>query len=109
METVRYFIVCIKPHSTSYLLHYTICTTQFLEREDAKVQQESQRLSESFLAQKSELEGSMRISEERVKIADGKVTALQRELNTIRSDGKNFRRPLTAVFPTQFAWLTVVV
>lgn len=39
------------------------------------------------MGQKRQLEGSVKLSEERAKIADGKVNALQRELKSLRSAG----------------------
>lgn len=64
---------------------------QALEREEAELYQskddilkQSQRLTASFLEQKGELEGSTRRAEERATIADGKLSALQEELDAAR-------------------------
>lgn len=61
---------------------------QELEKEEAElfqskddILQQSQRLTASFLEQKGELEGSRRRAEERVSALEGKLTALQEELD----------------------------
>lgn len=46
--------------------------------------QQSQRLTASFLEQKAELEGSTSRAEERVRTAEGKLAALQEELDAAR-------------------------
>lgn len=64
---------------------------QALEREETDLYEakeetlrQSRRLSASFLEQKGELEGSMRRAEESARIAGGKVSALQRDVNAAR-------------------------
>lgn len=64
---------------------------QALEKEEAELYQskddilkQSQRLTASFLEQKGELEGSTRRAEERARIVDRKLSALQEELGTAR-------------------------
>lgn len=55
-----------------------------LYRSKDDILQQSQRLTASFLEQKSELEGSARRAEEGVRTAEGKLAALQEELETAR-------------------------
>lgn len=64
---------------------------QALEQEEAEVYQtkeeilrQSQRLSATFLEQKSELEGSVRVARETASTADSKAMTLQRELDVAR-------------------------
>lgn len=66
---------------------------QALERDEAELYQskddilkQSQRLTSSFLEQKGELDKTTRLAEERASIADGKLSALQEELDAARHD-----------------------
>lgn len=69
----------------------TYISKQAIDKDEAQLYQtkedtlqQSQRLSASFLTQKGEMEGSVRRAEERATIADGKLSALQKELRAAR-------------------------